>query len=247
MAAQTNLLSVLERFMTPGTSPIGLVFPPRSDAPNLPDKGARYCALDRFCDFLSYLPFMRTMAGPPQPFLVPRDQIHVYRPKSPQSAPDGIRLPAIAFNTSEADETTTGWLGPDILIDGSEDVYGPNTALFYLGDHVEELQLEVIASEDAQRRAIVEGIKQAIRSSDDSGAFRLSVPAYFDQDAEFLLLRSKYVEDEHAVRNRRVAQLTIQLYIPEVMLANAITLQPIIQVGVQTAVEAIAEAALENG
>lgn len=226
MADSNTLIGVLEQFLSEGQQPIGAVFPPRQNPPGLPDKGAREIALRRFADFLSLLPFMRTMRGPPQPFLVPRKQIHIGQPDSVVGASGGVKLPTLAFLTSSADELDSGWLGPADIIDGTEDLYAPDTALFYLGWHTENLVLEVVAAKPATRRAIVEGIKQVLRSTDGSSSLSLSLPAYFDQDAQFTLLSSEYVEDQDAVRNRRRAHLTIQLSMPEVMLANALTLVP---------------------
>lgn len=225
-----TLIGVLQEFLAEGQQPIGAVFPPRTDAPGLPDKGAREVALRRFADFLSRLPFMRTMRGPPQPFLVPRKQIHVNQPDSVVGASGGTKLPTIAFLTSTADETDSGWLGPADIIDGTEDLYAPDTALFYLGWHTENIPLEVVAAKPATRRAIVEGIKQVLRSADGSSSLTLSLPDYFDQEATFTLLASEYIEDQDAVRNRRRGHLTIQLSMPEVMLANALTLVPFAQV-----------------
>ncbi len=225
-----SLIGVLEQFMADGQQPIGTVFPPRSDAPGLPDMGAREVALRRFCDFLSLLPFMRTMRGAPQPFLVPRKQIHINQPDSVVGASGGVKLPTIAFLTSSADETDSGWLGPADIIDGTEDLYAPDTALFYLGWHTENLVLEVVAAKPATRRSIVEGIKQVLRSADGSSSLSLSLPDYFDQDATFTLVSSEYVEDQDAVRNRRRGHLTILLSMPEVMLANALTLHPYVTV-----------------
>jgi hypothetical protein len=232
---ETNLIEVLQRFMAPGTAPIGVVFPPRSDAPNLPDLGAREHALRRFLDFLACLPFMRTMAGPPQAFVVPRDQMFINAPEAEAGAPIGQKLPTIAFTTSTADKILDGWLGPAILIEGTEDVFAPDTALFWIGGHTEPLVLEVVASSRAVRRSITEGITQVLRSSDDTGALRLSLPDYFGGDATFTLMDVTYLEEPDAVRNRRKAHLTIQLYVDEVLLANAVDIRPYLTatVGVQ--------------
>lgn len=240
----TNLVQVLQRYVAPPAQPIGAVYPPHADAPNLPDMGAREHSLRRFCDFLAELPFMRSMAGPPQPFVVPRDHIHINQPANVAGAPDGVQLPTIAFLTSENNNATeAGFLGPAIIDDDSADVYGPDTAVFWLGDHVEELTLEVVSSGRAVRRAIVEGIKQVLRST-DSGPLKLSLPAYYDQVATFTLLTDTFVEDPDAVRNRRRAWIRIQLYVPEVMLGNALDLHvsATTQVTVTTSADVSADA-----
>ena len=243
MEQETNLIDVLQRFMAPGTAPIGVVFPPRSDAPNLPDLGAREHALRRFLDFLAALPFMRTMAGPPQAFVVPRDQMFVNMPDAESGAPVGQKLPTIAFTTSTADKILDGWLGPAILIDGTEDLFAPGTALFWVGGHTEPLVLEVVASSRAVRRSIVEGISQVLRSSDDTGSLRLSLPDYFNSTATFTLMDVTYFEEPDAVRNRRKAHLTIQLYVDEVMLASAVDIVPFLTtvVGLQVQTQVTVE------
>lgn len=236
MPVSTNLVEVLKRYLAPGAAPIGAVYPPRTDAPNLPDLGGREIALRRFCDFLAALPFMRTMAGPAQPFTVPREQIHINQPKATVGAPDGIVLPYIAFLTSESDDSPDdSFLGPAVDDEDTADVYAPDTTVFWLGDHVEDLMLEVCAAEVSTRRAIVEGIKQVLRSTEISTALRLTLPDYFDQVATFTLQGSSYIEDQYAVSNRRRATLKIQLYMPEVMLGNALDLHVSAQTQVSVA------------
>ncbi len=237
-AVSTNLIEVLQRFMSAPTRPIGAVYPPRTDAPNLPDLGGREIALRRFCDFLSCLPFMRTMAGPAQPFVVPRAQIHINQPKNVTGAPDGIVLPYIAFLTSESDDgPDDSFLGPPIMDDATADVYGKDTAVFWLGEHTEDLQIEVVAAEASVRRAIVEGIKQVLRSSEDGGGLNLSLPDYFDTAARFTLLNSSYIEDPDAVRNRRRSLLRVQLYFSEVMLANVVDLHVVATASIVTSLQ----------
>lgn len=228
MSIATNLMQVLVRFMA--DEPIGNVYPPRTDAPNLPDKGAREHALRKFCDFLSCLPFMRTMDGPAQPFVVPRDQIFINQPEAADSAPNGRKTPWIAFLSSDSDDSADdSFLGPAVIDDDTADVYAPDTAVFWLGDHVEELQIEVVASGVAVRRAIVEGIKQVLRQSENGNILKLALPDYFDQVAQFTLVGTRYEEDQYAVLNRRRALIRVRLYVPEVALASAVDIHPSIQ------------------
>ncbi len=233
MPQETDLVQVLSKFMDgTGAQPIGLVSPPRTDAPNLPDKGARFHALSRFLDFCAALPFMRTMQGEPQAFRVPRAQMFVDQPDSVVGAPDGAPLPTLAFLTSENDDMSEedGWLGPSQIMDETANVFAPNTVLFWVGDLIEDVILEVVSDKPAKRRAIIEGLKQALRSSDDGGALRLVLPGYFNQIATFTYQTAEYEQEPDAVRNRRRARLKINLYVPEVMLANAVTFLPFITV-----------------
>lgn len=226
----TDLVPVLSRFMSEGSQPLGLVYPPRSDAPGLPDIGGREASLRQLKRFIAALPFMRSMAGPPQPFRVPETQIFVYQP---DNIVELNTLPTIAFLPARANNVTdNSWLGPAIELEESADVYAPGTSLFSIGDHLEIFTIEVVADKHSIRRAIIEGLKQVFRSSDDTAALRLSVPDYFNQAATFTLIDTEYIDDQYVVQNRRKAHLYVELYLSEVGLFNTVNLHPYVQVNV---------------
>jgi hypothetical protein len=232
----TDLVDVLSEFMGGGSQPLGLVWPPRTDAPPLPDLGGRELALRRLKAFVARLPFMRTMQGPPQLFRVPETQIHVYQP---DNIVELNTTPSISFMPARANNLPDdGWLGPSIEIEESADVYAPGTSLFALGEHIELITVEVVSDKHAIRRAILEGLKQVLRSSDDTAGLRLSLPAYFDQVATFTLVDTEYLDDPYVVQNRRKAHLYVELYMQEVGLFNTVTLRPYVQANVQANVSA---------
>lgn len=224
--------------------PLGLVYPPRQNAPALPDMGQRESALRRLREFICRLPFMRTMGGPPQPFVVPSTNIHLYQPDN-VVAGEEHKLPWIAFLPSLADNTDDGWLGPSYIIDGTDNIYAPDSSLFAIGWHDELLTIEVVSAKHSVRRAIVEGLKQVFRTDEDTGTLRLLLPNYFGQVVDFSLEGTEYVEAPDAVRNRRVGRLHVRMQMTEVALFSTVTMRPyvtaLVSASVSTTVQTVVE------
>lgn len=206
-------------------------------AMQLPDKDARYYALQRFGDFIAALTFNRTGdRGTKQviPFKIPRESIHHYNPDDPTE----LTPPAIGLVPGKG-VSDTYWLGPADICEGTEDLFGPNTGVLYTGEYTEELSLEIFAAKDAERRAIVAGIKTILRLSESSSALRLSLPDYFGLIAVFELGANQYVEDPDTIRNRRRAFITIVMRVPEVTIVTAPKFRPsaTVDVGVDVVVD----------
>lgn len=208
--------------------PMGTVWPPRPPRP-LNDKDAREQALERLAEFISLLVFRRTMEPnvPPRGFQLPRDRIHVYQPDDLKD----VEFPAIAFLPGRGMHVPQG-LGPPLPMEDTQDVYGAGTVLVKQSDYVETFTIEVLSAKHAFRRAIVAGLKQALRSTDTTLSTDLSLPGYFDQVARFWLDESTYIDDNpEVVKNRRRAHLFVELTVPEVFLIDYVELRPIVDLG----------------
>lgn len=194
----------------------GVVYPPQATQP-LPDKDARDYALERLREYMCALVFHRTGVEkqPAIPFQLPKDSVHIAQPDDVKDMP----LPGIAIIPGRGVHETYG-LGPPIVIDGSEGVAGPGTALRRLGDHIENFIIEVWGSKKAERRALLAGLKSALRASDSSSAIYLSLPDYYNMTAGFMLNESQPIDGDEVSRNRRRGHLMVELRVCEVALTN---------------------------
>lgn len=207
--------------------PFGTVWPARPPRPLL-DKDAREHSLERLREFISLLVFRRTMAKneAPKGFQIPKERIHVYQPDDPYD----IELPAIAFVPGRGFHEEWG-LGPPRPIEDTADVFAPGTVLVQQSDYVEIFTIEVLSAKHATRRAIVAGLKQALRATDTSLSTDLSLPSYFDQIARFWLDESTYIDEPESVKNRRRAQMFVELRVAEVFLVDYVTMTSIVDLG----------------
>lgn len=189
----------------------------------LPDKDARYYAMRRLGDFIAALTFNRTgdMGKPRIQFRIPRESIHHYNPDDDTE----LTPPAIGVVPGNG-FTDTYWLGPADVCEGTEGMFGPNTGLLYQGEYVEEFSLEIFAAKEAERRAIVAGLKTILRLGESSSALKLTLPDYFGLTAVFELGTNQYVEDPDTIRNRRRAFIVLTLRVPEVTVVTAPTFKP---------------------
>lgn len=210
-----------------GTVPLGEVYPPQPPRP-LPDKDPREYALERLKEYLARLKFRRTMAAGQQPrgFRVPRERIHLYWPDSPVQ----VVTPSIAFVPGRGTHDYLG-IGAPVICQGSVDVFGPGTVLVYLSDYVETFTVEVAAAKHAVRRAVVAGIKVALRIGDTSTVASFNLPDYYNVVARFSLDESEVADNPDAVKNRRIAQLFVEMRVPEVFLIDYTLLRPVVDLG----------------
>jgi hypothetical protein len=227
----TTSFEALESFLPPGTELFGdnVVQPPTT----LPAKDAREHALVRLGDFIAALVFQRTGdhdGDATIPFQVPRETIHHYNPNDTTQ----LTPPAIGLVPGKGVEDMYA-LGPALVLEETRDVFGPNTVLVQYGEYVEDFMIEVFSAKHPERRAIVAGLKEMMRASENSSALWLTLPHYFDQVAVFELNGSEYVEDPDTIRNRRHAYLSVTLRVPQMSLINYVPFDPslIVSVGVE--------------
>jgi hypothetical protein len=150
-------------------SQVGVVFPAMAPAA-LPDKDARDYALEALRNYFCALIFRRTNAEglDPIPFQLPLDSVQIQQPDDVKDLP----LPGIGIIPGLGMHEQFG-LGPPTVLEGSEGVAGPGSALLHLSDYIETVVVEVWGSKKAERRALVAGLQAALRQSDSSQASRL--------------------------------------------------------------------------
>lgn len=216
---------------------VGVVYPP-APAVAMRDKDAREYALERLREYILALVFERTgeQEGQSESFRLSPDNVHTYQPDDVTE----LGFPALGFLPTRGVSEPYG-LGPPVLQDETVDRYAPGTALLLLGDYTEELVLEVVATKQATRRAIVAGLKEALRVGEDTYALKLTLPAYFDQVAQFTLGDVEYLDDPGVVQNRRRAHVHVWLQVTEVALVNVRRLQSSVEVQVVGPGEALPE------
>lgn len=194
--------------------PFGEVEPPMPLRP-LADIDPRTHALERFREYITLLDFSRT--GPKDmPAIVyrlPKTSVHIEQPDEP----DNLTMPAIAFLPGDGTFETFG-LGPPKMLEDTADVYGLGLVLVVKHDLVEDFIIEVWGATRAERRSLVAGLTEALTAIDESYSTRLTLPAYFDQVAEFTLNGVRYIDDPDVIRGRRRAHVKVNLRVPEVQL-----------------------------
>lgn len=190
---------------------------PEQETPQLPDRDARDYALRRLRDYICSLVFRRTNAPgmEPIPFRLPPESVMIEQPDDVRDAP----LPGVGFIPGRGVHETFG-LGPPVVIESSKGIAGPDTALLRNGDYVETFTIEVWGSKKAERRALLAGLKSALRASDGSSGIYLSLPDYFNQTAGFELIESQPIDADEVSRNRRRAHLMVTMRVCEVTLIN---------------------------
>lgn len=195
---------------------LGEVFPEQAAQP-LPDKDARDYALERLKEYFCALIFQRTggIGEPSIAFQLPEDSVHIAQPDDIKNLP----LPGIGIIPGRGVHETYG-LGPPVMLEKSVGIAGPGTALLRRGDYVENFVVEVWGSKIAERRALLAGLKSALRASDSSSSIYLSLPSYFDMTAGFMLNESQPIDGDEVSRNRRRGHLMVELRVCEVTLTN---------------------------
>lgn len=204
--------------------------PPRHAEDQTED--GRTHALYRLRLYISLLLFYRRgdRGGPPVPFRVPIENIHVEQPDDVKD----LKLPAIAFLSAPAKHEERG-LGPPTIDEASADAGG--TALAHASDHVEMLAVEVMSAYPAERRALLAGLRRALRASDRSYGIAMRLPSYHGAIAQFWLDESQPVDDPDVVRGRRRALLRVWLTVPELSLVRVPRMSPVASVVVREAGE----------
>lgn len=203
------------------TSTLNEVLPARPRPP-LPDRDARDYVLQRLRKFLSVLTFQRS--GGPEgnfAFKVPIQNIHIYQPDDVTNA----KMPGFGIIPGQGVHEPFG-LGPPEPLEDTFDLYGPGTALVHKSDYIERIGIECWGSKHAERRALIAGLNEVLRSNDSSYALRLKIPAYYDQVAELSLDETAYVDGDEVARNRRRGTLYVKMQVPELALANFNLMRP---------------------
>lgn len=119
-----------------------------------------------------------------------------------------------------------------LVDEDTRDQFGLGTVLVRHATYVEELALEVEASQEPEMRAVLAGLETAFNPTDGRSGLLLQTRGYFGVPARFLLVgRENYTETDSA-RNRRRAQVKVALDLNVVSLVRASPLQARAEVAV---------------
>lgn len=197
-------------------------------------------ALRALATYFSRLIFSRegdAPETPPKRFRVPVTNIRMEQPDDVKE----MRLPAIGIIPVPGLYGQEQGLGPAQECEASFGVWAPNTVLLDLGVYVEEFVLETWSNYDPEREAMLAGLRVAMQPLEETSSLRLKLPNYYNLVASFDLVSGHAVDDVDVVRGRRRALPSILMRVPEVLLVDAVTFKPYIQVEVVEAWECLSE------
>lgn len=197
------------------TPPLGA--PPPFPAFPLPDFDARTHALRALGQWLSSLRYMRTMAPgqPPQEFAITPDRVFVEMPDNVER----VDFPSIGILPGRGQYITRGIGGADVVED-TEGIAGPGTAMIVPYDYQELITVEGWGSKISERRSIVAAIETAIATYAGTTDLRLVLTEYFGLVATFSLMERENLDDLEVARGRRRVHLYVQLMVPVVRIGK---------------------------
>jgi hypothetical protein len=178
---------------------------------------------------------------PPIPFQIRRENFHIEWPDNETKLVD----PSVVIMPSRADYDVIGMTS--YLEEETRDVYGAGTVIQWQDEYVETVNLEIRASSRAERRAIMAGLETAFTPTEQMSGVRFKMPDYFGQLVCFVLNRREIMDDDASAKNRRRAQLEIQMRFNVVALVNYVSLQPIVKTNTDVDVDTGAAVDLSAG
>ena len=208
-------------------TPWGETFPPRSPPPPIAIDG-RTAALHVLRDYVCALNFYRYMGAGRMPakFNVTPDNFYIEWPDSTED----MVTPSIAIVHDRADYDVIGLVS--YIEENTHDVYAPGTVLQWQAEYVETINLEIWASKQAERRAILAGLEISFSPTEQMSGVRFIMPEYFNELVCFTLMRREIMDEPDSARNRRKAQIELQMRFNIVTLVNVNPLQPVVGVSV---------------
>lgn len=208
-------------------TPFGEVFPPRSPPKPLSTDG-RTAALHVLRDYVTNLTFYRAMAQgqPPQAFQIDPANFHI---EWPDSTVDMV-APSISVIHSRGRYDTIGLVS--YVEEDTRDVYGQGTVLQWQMEYIETINLEINVSKKSERRAIIAGLEIAFSPTEQMSGLRFTMPEYFDELVCFVINKRELMDDGDSARNRRRAQIEIEMRHNIVALVNYVQIVPSLEVNV---------------
>jgi hypothetical protein len=197
----------------------GEIFPPRANPPPLSVDG-RTVALRALRDYVTALTFYRSggMGKPVIPFRIAPENFHIELPDNPQDT----KLPSVVIMGSRADYDVIGLVS--YIEEGTLNKFAPGTAVQWQMEHVETINVEIWASAKAERRAILAGLEVAFTPYEQMSGIRFILPDYFNELVCFTIMRREIFDEPDAARNRRRAQIELQMRFNVVTLVNVLPL-----------------------
>jgi hypothetical protein len=197
--------------------PWGETFPPKP-SPQLSQIAidGRTAALHVLRDYVTNLIFYRYMGptAPIKPFQIPPDHFYIEWPDSTED----MVMPSIAIVHDRADYDVIGLVS--YIEENTRDVYAPGTVLQWQAEYVETINLEIWASKQAERRGILAGLEISFSPTEQMSGVRFIMPEYFNELVCFTMMRREIMDEPDSARNRRKAQLELQMRFNIVTLIN---------------------------
>jgi hypothetical protein len=219
----------LRSLLQTNTTPWGEVWPPKPNPSFLAVDG-RTVALNILADYIASLTFFLpgAVGNPPTPFVIPRANVYIEWPDYTEEMP----FPSVAVVHSRADYNVIGLVS--YVEEDTRDVFAPGTVVQWQSEYTETINLEVWTAKKAQRRSILAGLETAITPTEQMSGLRFKMPDYYNELVCFTLNRREVMDEPDAARNRRRAQLEIEMRFNVVALVNYLPLQTklLVQTGV---------------
>lgn len=208
-------------------TPFGEIFPPKAAAPFLSIDG-RTAALHVLKTYITNLTFYR-YAGPTAPPIAFSIKPANFAIEQPDYVEDEV-FPSVAIIADRADYDVIGLVS--YIEEDTRDVYAPGTVLQWQSEYVETINLELYASKKSERRAMLAGLETAFSPTEQYSGLRFKMPEYYDELVCFTLNRREIMDDVDSAKNRRKAQLEMEMRFNIVALVNYVDAVPQIKVNV---------------
>jgi len=211
-------------------TPWGDVYPQRPIPSPLAYDG-RSVALRTLKRYLSEIGFRRpggrdARNEPRKPiaFQIEQRNIHIGWPDYEK----GLDFPSLTFLHGAG---TYEMIGLTAYIEEStRDQYGPGTVVRWMNEYVETFQIEKWASKRSELRAIIAGIETALSPTEQMYGVRFRMPDYFNQLVRFTPMNRKEFDEPDGSRNRRRAQVEVEMAFHIVSLVNYEMVKPTVKV-----------------
>lgn len=191
---------------------------------------ARGAALDALRDYLAGIDIVYPNGRTGQ---LASDDIYVSA-SDDQGGQSALHLPALGIAGGQADDELIQ-VGPPEIDDDTWGIAGPGTALAWIGEHRERATLEIWATDDDERRAVMRALRRAFRPADGMGTLVLPLPKYWNQIARYQLGGMQVIDDADAARNRVRALLFVDFEVAVVELIGAVKMRPRVRLETETA------------
>jgi hypothetical protein len=191
-------------------TPMPAVIPPRA----VP---GRKVALSILREYLSELAYARPdRTGTIITYSIPIAHIYTEQPKNVID----LSFPSIVFRPGNGE-----WFSKGPAFDEStRDTFGAGTCLVELGEWTETFTIECWAEEAPQRASMVATIETAMVPVEEIACIRFALHDYYDLPVGFTLTTAGYPDDPDVARNRRWAEMSVDMRFPIVRLANYVEL-----------------------
>jgi hypothetical protein len=205
-------------------TPFGEVFPPKAN-PNFLAIDGRTAALHVLRDYVCALTFFRSggQGKPAIPFSIDPGNFYIEWPDSSED----MTFPSIAIVHSRADYDVIGLTS--YIEEDTRDVFAPGTVLQWQSEYTETINLELWVAKQSERRGLLGALETAFTPTEQMSGLRFAMPEYYGELVCFTLNRREVMDEPDSARNRRRAQLEMEMRFNIVALVNYVPLTPTIQ------------------